>query len=64
MTIEEYQDTVGQVWLEWEQYKELKTMEGVWITDYGIVNIRGLNYHKFIVEDWTDAQHKIYLQVK
>lgn len=64
MTIREYEETVSQVWLDWDDYKDIKTMEGVWIEDYGIVNIRGNNYHKFIVEDWSNIPHTIYLSVR
>lgn len=64
MTIKEYQEIVSQVWLEWDDYKEIKTMEGLWIEDYGIVNIRGNNYHKFIIEDWSNIPHTIYLPVR
>lgn len=64
MSIEEYMDIVHSKWIDWDDYKRIKNMMGVWVEDYGIVNIRDNNYHKFIVEDWSNIPHTIYLPVR
>ena len=64
LSIDEYMDLVHTKWIEWDDYKCIKNMEGVWIEDYGIVEYNSRNYHKFIVEDWTDIPKVIMLPVR
>ena len=64
LSIHEYMDLVESKWIDWEDYKAIKNMQGVWIDDYGIVEYHGRNYHKFIVEDWTDKSKVIMLPVR
>ena len=65
MTVDEYNELIDQVWLDWEYYKEIKNIDGVWLTDYGIITRpTGLKYHKFMVEDWTEEPRCIYFPVR
>ena len=56
LSIDEYMDLVHSKWIDWDDYKAIKNMQGVWIEDYGIVEYHGRN--------WTDKSKVIMLPVR